>query len=314
MWILTAGGDTLNEVQETAEKVIENPSVLQNMIAEFSEAALNLAVKIVLTVIIYLVASRLIRFLCKVIRKNMERVNMSREAVTFVTSFTKVALYFFLVASIAVSFGIEAASIAALFASAGVALSLALQGGLSNIAGGVIILLLKPIKAGEYIISASNNLEGTVKKVDMYYTTLGTLDNRTVLIPNSQLTNNSIVNVTAMDQRKLEIKVGISYNAVLRLAKKILEKLMDDDPRFFNVVRVIFVDQLADSSVILGLRGWVKTEEYWALKWDMNEKIKLSFDKAGIEIPYPQLTVHMPGESAGKESEAAVPGEKKAEG
>lgn len=157
MWILTAGGDTLNEVQETAEKVIENPSVLQNMIAEFSEAALNLAVKIVLTVIIYLVASRLIRFLCKMIRKNMERVNMSREAVTFVTSFTKVALYFFLVASIAVSFGIEAASIAALFASAGVALSLALQGGLSNIAGGVIILLLKPFKAGDYIISASNN-------------------------------------------------------------------------------------------------------------------------------------------------------------
>ena len=178
----------------------------------------------------------------------------------------------------------------------------------------MINLLLKPFKAGDDIISASNNLGGTVKKVDMYYTTLGTLDNRTVLIPNSQLTNNSSVNVTAMDQRKLEIKVGISYNADLRLAKKILKKLMDEDPRFFNEDRVIFVDQLADSSVILGLRGWVKTEEYWALKWDMNEKIKLSFDKAGIEISYPQLTVHMPGESAGKESEAAVPVEKKAEG
>lgn len=293
MWILASGGDTLGEVQETAEKVIENPSILQNMLADFSEAALDLAVKIILTVIVYLIASRLIRFLCGIIKRNMERVNMSREAVTFVTSFVKVALYFFLVATIAVSFGVEAASIAALLASAGVGLSLALQGGLSNIAGGVIILLLKPFKAGDYIISPTNALEGTVKKVDMYYTTLGTIDNRTVMIPNSQLTNNSIVNVTAMDQRKLEIKIGISYDSDLSLAKSILQKLMDEDPRFMDEDRVIFVDELAQSSVILGLRGWVRTEEYWALKWDMNEKIKQSFEGAGIVIPYPQISVHV---------------------
>ena len=214
--------------------------------------------------------------------------------IQFLTSFVKTALYFLLIVSIAVRFGIKESSIAALLASGGVAIGLALQGGLSNLAGGVIIMLLRPFTVGDYIIENTNSQEGTVVKIDLFYTTLSTVDNRRITIPNGNITNSSIVNVTSQDKRKLEIKVMIGYQSDLKKAKGILETLLHADPAIMSEQEMlVFVDELADDGVILGLRAWVKTEDYWPAKWRLNEEIKLTFDEEDIDIPYPQLDVHI---------------------
>lgn len=254
----------------------------------------NFAGRVLLAILVYIIASKLIHKICRLIIASMNRANADTGVIQFVSSFVKAALYFLLIVSIATSFGVKESSIAALLASSGVAIGLALQGGLSNLAGGVIILILRPFTIGDYIIENSGNQEGTVVKIDLFYTTLSTVDNRRITVPNGSLTNSSIVNVTAKDSRKLEIKVGISYQADLKKAKQILQDLLHEDKSIMSEEEMqVFVDELAADSVILGLRAWVKTEEYWATKWRLNEEIKLAFDEAGVEIPFPQLDVHI---------------------
>ena len=224
----------------------------------------------------------------------MIKVNVPLEVVSFVSSIVKWGLYALLVFTLATQFGFDASSVAALLTSAGVGVGLALQGGLSNFAGGVILLLLKPFVVGDYIIEESGKNEGTVQKIEMYYTTLVTMDNRKIVIPNATLTSNTVTNVTAMEERKLEIKVDISYESDLRKAKQILYRLIDAEEGIQKDEEIIvFVDELAESSVRLGLRVWVRTDRYWQIKWRMNEKIKFAFDEAGIVIPYPQVKVHL---------------------
>lgn len=254
----------------------------------------NFAGRIVLAILIYIVASKVIHKVCKLIVASMNKANADTGVTQFVSSFAKAAMYFFLIVTIATSFGVKESSIAALLASSGVAIGLALQGGLSNLAGGVIILIIRPFVVGDYIIENAEKQEGTVVKIDLFYTTLSTVDNRRITVPNGKLTNSSIVNVTAKDSRKLEIKVGISYGADLKKAKRILEKLLHADPSIMSDQEMqVFVDELASDSVVLGLRAWVKTEEYWTTKWRLNEEIKLAFDEEGIEIPFPQMDVHI---------------------
>ena len=250
--------------------------------------------KVILAIVIYFIASKVIVKICAIIRAAMNKAGADTGVIQFLTSFVKTALYFLLIVSIAVRFGIKESSIAALLASGGVAIGLALQGGLSNLAGGVIIMLLRPFTVGDYIIENSNSQEGTVVKIDLFYTTLSTVDNRRITIPNGNITNSSIVNVTSQDKRKLEIKVMIGYQSDLKKAKGILETLLHADPAIMSEQEMlVFVDELADDGVILGLRAWVKTEDYWPAKWRLNEEIKLTFDEENIDIPYPQLDVHI---------------------
>ena len=250
--------------------------------------------KVILAIVIYFIASKVIVKICAFIRAAMNKAGAATGVIQFLTSFVKTALYFLLIVSIAVRFGIKESSIAALLASGGVAIGLALQGGLSNLAGGVIIMLLRPFTVGDYIIENTNSQEGTVVKIDLFYTTLSTVDNRRITIPNGNITNSSIVNVTSQDKRKLEIKVMIGYQSDLKKAKGILETLLHADPAIMSEQEMlVFVDELADDGVILGLRAWVKTEDYWPAKWRLNEEIKLTFDEEDIDIPYPQLDVHI---------------------
>lgn len=250
--------------------------------------------KVILAIVIYFIASKVIVKICVLIRAAMNKAGADTGVIQFLISFVKTALYFLLIVSIAVRFGIKESSIAALLASGGVAIGLALQGGLSNLAGGVIIMLLRPFTVGDYIIENTNKQEGTVVKIDLFYTTLSTVDNKRITIPNGNITNSSIVNVTSQDKRKLEIKVMIGYQSDLKKAKGILETLLHADPAIMSEQEMlVFVDELADDGVILGLRAWVKTEDYWPAKWRLNEEIKLTFDEEDIDIPYPQLDVHI---------------------
>lgn len=248
--------------------------------------------KIVYCLLVFFVARKLIVFLVRTVREMMEKSKISEGVVTFVTSLVKIGLYVMLTLWIAVQFGLKESSIAALVASVGVGLGLALQGDLSNLAGGLQILLLQPFKVGDYIVTQGN--EGTVQKIEILHTALLTVDNRKVVVPNGSLINNVIVNATASEKRRLEVKVGISYEDSVRQAKEVLARLLEEEVRLLPGEETqIFVAELAESSVVLGLRCWVKTEDYFAVQWALNERIKEEFDRAGIHIPYRQMDVHV---------------------
>ena len=202
--------------------------------------------------------------------------------------------FFLLIFMIAAKLGVDTTSVAAIIASGGVAIGLALQGSLSNFAGGVLILLLKPFEVGDYIIEDTNHNEGTVKEIQIFYTKLSTVDNKTIVIPNGMLTNNSLTNATAKAERKLDLKVDIAYEADLRKAKAVIEEIIrQDDATIKNEEILVFVHELAESSVVIGARAWVKNEDYWNARWRILEEIKLKLDENEIEMAYPHLTVQM---------------------
>ena len=258
------------------------------------DGILDFVLKVILALIVYFIGTKLIGWLCKNLRKHLVKFGSDEAAKSFLLSGIKIGLHLILILTIAGNLGVDKTSVAALVGSAGVAISLALQGGLSNFAGGLIIMFLRPFSVGDYIIENGEKTEGTVQKIELYYTTLMTIDSRRIVIPNSVLTNDSITNVTAMEKRRLEIKVGISYDSDIKKAKKLLQHILQEDPGTkSDKDMLVFVDELADSAVVMGLRVWVPTDKYWKIKWRLNEKIKESFDANGISIPYPQMDVHM---------------------
>ena len=252
----------------------------------------ELIVKIVICALIYVIGKKLIAKLVRVVRAMLDKSHVSPGAATFVVSMLKIILYLTLILGIAMQFGLKESSVAALVASGGVAIGLALQGGLANLAGGFLILLFQPFQIGDYILTQGQ--EGTVQKIEILYTTLHTVDNRKVIVPNGNLANNVIVNVTAADRRKLEITVGISYEDSIQTAKAVLQRLLTEHPLVLHDQEAqVFVAELGESSVVLGVRCWVKTDQYFPVLWQLNEQIKEAFDEAGIHIPYPQMDVHM---------------------
>lgn len=258
------------------------------------EKAFDLVIRILLAVVFFAIGVQLIKLIRKVIEKSMKRANAEIGAVQFVDSFLKISMYVVLVLMLAASFGLDAASIVAVLGSAGVALGLALQGSLSNLAGGVLILVLKPFRVGDYIIEGVTNKEGQVTEIQIFYTRLVTPDNKVIVLPNGTLANNNLVNVTAADCRRLDIKIGISYASDLKRAKKALEEVLDADPKIMpEKEKKVVVDELADSCIKILVRCWFMNEDFWEGKWRLTEECKYALDKAGVEIPYPQLDVHL---------------------
>ena len=284
----------MDEVIETTNEAAEDVNVFIQYLQDHIPNLIGFAIEIVLALIFFFLGRIVIKWIRKLTRKMLERSNVDKGVETFVDSLLKFMLYGILLFTIATKFGFDTASVAALIASAGVAVGLAVQGSLSNFAGGILILLLKPFVVGDYIIEDNHGDEGTVKEIQLFYTKLLTVDNRTVVIPNGMLTNNSLTNVTHMDERKLELKVSISYESDLLKAKAVLADLIRKESRIMqDKEHRIFVDELGDDGVILGLRCWVSTEDYWNVRWNMLEEIKLTFDRESIVIPYRQMNVRI---------------------
>lgn len=284
----------MDEVIETTNEAAEDVNVFIQYLQDHIPNLISFAIEIVLALIFFFLGRIAIKWIRKLTRKMLERSNVDKGVETFVDSLLKFMLYGILLFTIATKFGFDTASVAALIASAGVAVGLAVQGSLSNFAGGILILLLKPFVVGDYIIEDNHGDEGTVKEIQLFYTKLLTVDNRTVVIPNGMLTNNSLTNVTHMDERKLELKVSISYESDLLKAKAVLADLIQKESRIMqDKEHRIFVDELGDDGVILGMRCWVSTEDYWNVRWDMLEGIKLTFDRESIVIPYRQMNVRI---------------------
>ena len=302
--------DTLSETADKVDQGLQNmgldgTSVKQSLkdILNFKEylteqlpALTGFCIKVVLSIIVFFVGRRIISWIVNIMRKSLERANIDAGVVQFISSAGKAVLYMLLIFNIAISLGVKESSVAALLGTAGVTVGLALQGGLANLAGGVLLLIFKPFVVGDYIIQdQTNGCEGPVAKIELCYTTLLSIDNKKIVVPNGTLSNSTIINVTAKENRKLEIKVGISYDADIRKAKKVIEDILKADPdtRSDNSEMVVFVDSLADSAVIIGLRVWVPTDAYWKTKWRLNQRIKEEFDANGITIPYNQMEVYV---------------------
>ena len=272
-----------SDVQESVQEVTSEATQEVNQFVQFFEDHIPdlvaFGVRVLLALVLFFIGSKIIKWIRKVVRKSFERTNADAGVSQFVDSMLKFGLYALLLFIIATKFGVESSSV---------------QGSLSNFAGGVLILLLKPFAVGDYIIVTQEGIEGTVKEIQIFYTKLATVDNQTVVVPNSILTNNSLTNVTARPERKLDLKVGISYDADLKKAKALVEDMLLHDESIIQDEEIrVFVDSLGDSAVMIGLRAWVKTEEYWATRWRLLEDIKLTFDAEGIDIPYNQITVHV---------------------
>lgn len=219
---------------------------------------------------------------------------METGIIQFLDGLIKACLYGLLVLVIAGNFGFDATSVVALVGSAGVTVGLAMQGSLSNLAGGVLILLLKPFRVGDFIMESGHGTEGTVKEIGIFYTKLTTTDGKVVVLPNGNLANSPITNATDSPIRRIDLAVGISYDADIREAKEVLHSVMDSDADVLHSEPVlVYVGALADSAVELGMRCYCENPVYWDARWRLLENAKNALDDAGIEIPYQQVSLHM---------------------
>jgi small conductance mechanosensitive channel len=282
----------LDTEAQLLQEISDNPGAIRTYLEGMVPSLLSFLVQVVVAIIVLLIGSRIIKFLLKLIRKSLDRSKVEAGVVTFLCSLVKYSLYFVLAMIILAQFGVTTSSVVAVLGSAGLTLGLALQGSLSNFAGGVLILLLKPFVVGDYIIDGATGQEGTVSSITIFYTKLLTVDNRMILIPNGTLSNSSITNVTHMEKRRIDLLIGVSYEANLEKTKQVLLDVVKSEDKILPGEPVdVYVSELADSSVQMGVRAWVKTEDYWPIRWKMTEDIKNALDANGISIPYPQMDV-----------------------
>lgn len=277
-----------NELGDKVEKLSQIS--WKEMFDRYVPVACDYLLRIALVFVIFFVGRKLIKKIVSLCDQALKRHGMEVTVRRFFCNVINALGYICMLGILLQTVGLTATSLTALVASAGVAVGLALQGSLSNFAGGVLILLMKPFVIGDYIVQG--NTEGTVKEIGLVYTELITADNRLIVIPNGTLIDSSIVNVTATGKRRLELSVGIGYKSDLKKAKEVLIRLGENDPARDpeNPVNV-FVSDLAESSVNLGLHVWVSSSEYWNAKWRLTENIKLAFDEEGIEIPFKQVEI-----------------------
>lgn len=248
--------------------------------------------KILLAVVILIIGSKLIKIIIRLLNKSHSYAKLDESVRSFLNSFIRVVLYAVLYITAATALGVPETSLVTALASCGLAVGLALQGSLSNFAGGLMILIFKPFVIGDYIVSGS--FEGTVKEINVLYTVIVTIDNRTVTIPNGSISNAPVVDVTGQATRRLDISVGISYNADIDKALSVLSALAANNKDILQTpAPQAVVDNLGESSVDLILRFWVNTENYWPVRYQMLKDVKQALDKNGIEIPFPQLDVHV---------------------
>lgn len=284
----------VNNVENAADEVVKEANKLLNTIESYLPKVLEFGIRILIAIVILFIGKVIINFIMKFLNRFFDRTKIELSVKKFLVSLCRALLYLMLIIIVCNQVGIDTTSFIAILGSAGLALGLAMQGSLSNFAGGVLILLVRPFVVGDYIVDEGSGKEGTVTKIDLFYTHLSTVDNKLVIIPNGNLTNSAITNVTAQNKRRVDIEVGISYNANIAEAKKVVENVIAREERVLGEEEVsVFIKELAASQVTVGLRVWTKTEDYWGVYFTLTENIKLAFDEAGIEIPFNQLEVHV---------------------
>lgn len=263
---------------------------------EYIDKAINLVVQyggnILLAIITLIIGLWVVKKITKGFRKTLEKRNVDASLVPFLSSLVNAILKVLVIISVAGMVGVEMTSFVAVLGAAGLAVGLALQGSLSNFAGGVLILILKPFKVGDFIEGAGTS--GTVREIQIFYTYLTTPQGQEIVVPNGQLSNNTITNYSFNETRRIDMTFGIGYGDDIDKAKEILHRLAAEESRFIADKGItIFVEALADSSVNIRLRGWSTTDDYWDIVNGLNEKVKKAFDQEGVGIPFPQMDLHL---------------------
>jgi small conductance mechanosensitive channel len=274
------------EVQENLDQL--RPNVILETMKGWIPDLLAFGIKLLIALIIFAVGSRIIKLIYGMLNRSFQRMGLESSVKKFLLSVLNAAMYCVLCFIIAGQIGVNSASIVALLGSASIAIGLAVQGSLANFAGGVLILMVKPFRTGDYIVSEYG--EGTVHTIGLVYTVLNTIDYKQVVIPNGTLANSALTNATAMSKRRLDLTVSIGYDSDLKRAKQLLEKLYYDHPCINKEEDIqVYVDSLGENSVVIGGRGWLSADDYWNTRWELIEQIKLTFDEEGIEIAHNQL-------------------------
>lgn len=273
---------------EAKMKLIDVEALLDKLLNWSIEAGKN----ILAALIIFVVGRFVIKQLNRLFRKILNQRKLEVSVQTFLESLVSLLLNLVLAFAVISKLGVETTSLAALLASAGVAVGMALSGNLSNFAGGLIILVFKPFKVGDYI-DGPNDASGTVKEIQIFHTVLTTTDNRIIYVPNGLLSSNAVTNYSKQETRRAEWVFGVEYGEDFERVKEVLLRIIGNDPRILQTpAPLIALGALSASSVDIKVRVWTKAADYWDVYFDMNQTVYETFNKEGIGFPYPQLTVH----------------------
>jgi small conductance mechanosensitive channel len=269
----------------------------EKLIPQIQEWLAFYGLRIIAAIAIFVIGRWVAKGLRSALKRVMTKNKVDQTLVSFVCSIIYTVLIVFVVIAALNQLGIQTTSLVAIMGAAGLAVGLALQGSLSNFAAGVLMIIFRPFKAGDYI--EGGGVSGTVEEVQIFTTYLTTPDNKEIIVPNSKIMGDNIINYSAKETRRIELVVGVGYGDNLDQARAIIKQILEADTRILkNPEPMIVISELGDSSVNFSIRPWVKTADYWGTYFDLLETIKKSFDREGISIPFPQRDVHMYQESA----------------
>ena len=250
------------------------------------------AINIFFALAIFIVGRWVAKILIKLLRKGLGKADMDPILVNFVASIVSSLLLLFIIIASLNQLGVDTTSLIAIFGAAGLAIGLALQGSLQNFASGVMLIIFRPFKTGDFVEAGGTS--GVVESISIFTTIMRTGDNREVIVPNGAIYSGTITNYSARETRRVDMVFGIGYGDDIKKAKQILQQVLDQDERLLkDPAALVAVGELADSSVNFNVRPWVKSADYWSVKFDLTEKVKLAFDENKISIPFPQMDVHM---------------------
>ena len=265
---------------------------MDQIIVKLQEWIALYGLKLVAAIVILILGRFIAGILRRLINSLMTKHNIDKTLVSFVSSLSYVAMITFVVIAALGQLGIQTASFVAILGAAGLAVGLALQGSLSNFAAGVLMIIFKPFKVGDYV--EAGGAAGTIEEVGIFTTVIKTPDNKKVIVPNSKVTGDNITNYSANDTRRVDVIAGVSYSDDIELVRRVLSEIQAEDERILkDPAPMIALAELGDSSVNFTVRSWVKTADYWSVFFDMQEKVKKRFDAEGISIPFPQRDVHI---------------------
>lgn len=285
---------TESVVGDAVKEATDQVSIVGQYIQKLTDWCMSKLGSIVVAVIFMVVCFKLVKLLLRILRKSFERSKLDPSVAGFFISAVKIVLNVLIVLTAASIVGFQITSFITILGTAGVTLGLALQGSLSNLAGGLLILILKPFRVGDYIVENNTHCEGTVVSIDIFYTRLITFDNKSVVIPNGNISNTSLVNVTEHDMRRVDIPFSVAYDSDMEKVKRVtIETIKDVDGYLPDEQILFYIDEFADSGINMYVKFYATIEKFFDAKWDAMWKLKKAFDENDIEIPFNQMEVHM---------------------
>ena len=285
---------TESVVGDAVKEATDQVSIVGQYIQKLTDWCMSKLGSIVVAVIFMVVCFKLVKLLLRILRKSFERSKLDPSVAGFFISAVKIVLNVLIVLTAASIVGFQITSFITILGTAGVTLGLALQGSLSNLAGGLLILILKPFRVGDYIVANNTHCEGTVVSIDIFYTRLITFDNKSVVIPNGNISNTSLVNVTEHDMRRVDIPFSVAYDSDMEKVKRVtIETIKDVDGYLPDEQILFYIDEFADSGINMYVKFYATIEKFFDAKWDAMWKLKKAFDENDIEIPFNQMDVHM---------------------